>query len=136
MGLGFSDAYGLAFAPDGTLYGYTNINGETGNSGPGLFRVDPVTAAVTILTPAGISPIPQVQDLAFAPDGTLWEGGLGAFEKVNLQTGLSAGSGHAVSFDIRGMAFLPAAAVPEPASFLLLTAGLLGVIALRRRSLR
>jgi DNA-binding beta-propeller fold protein YncE len=132
MGVGLGYTYGLAFAPDGTLYGYSNIGGELGHGGPGFFRIDPVTAAVTILTPTGLNPIFGVEDIAFAPDGTLWAGGGSAFEPLNLQTGLAAGSAHLVSFDIRGMAFLPATTVPEPASWLLFGAGLLSVVLSRR----
>ncbi len=133
MGVGFGYTYGLAFAPDGTLYGYSNIGGELGHGGPGLFRVDPATAATTVLTPSGVNPLLFIEDIAFAPDGTLWAGGGSAFEPLNLQTGLAAGPSHVVSFDIAGLAFLPAASVPEPASLLLLGAGVATLALIRRR---
>ncbi len=133
MGVGFGYTYGLAFAPDGTLYGYSNIGGELGHGGPGFFRVDPATAATTVLTPSGVNPLLFIEDIAFAPDGTLWAGGGSAFEPLNLQTGLPAGPGFTAPYQIYGMAFLPAATVPEPSSFLLLGAGLATLALMRRR---
>ena len=135
-GLGLGYTYGLTFAPDGALYGYSNLGGELQHGGPGFFRIDPATAAITILTPTGAQPVRGVEDLAFSPDGTLWEASGSGFGKLDSQTGLAAGSGRLISFDIRGLAFLPTAAVPEPTSFLLLAAGLLGVVTFRRRASR
>ena len=134
MGSGFNFVYGLAFAPNGALYGYTTSFEEGNLSAPRFFRLDPATAVPTVLTPPGSFGLGLVQDIAFAPDGTLWEATSQTFTPVDIQTGLQAGPERITSAIIEGFAFLPAATVPEPSTVLLLGAGLLGLAALRRRN--
>jgi hypothetical protein len=63
---GFPCVTGLAFAPDGTLYGVSDpAFGGTGD----LIRIDPITGSATAVGPVGF---PEVDDLAIAPDGTIF----------------------------------------------------------------
>jgi Tol biopolymer transport system component len=64
---GFNEVSGIAFAPDGTLYGVTG-----GSIGPAyLITIDVNTGASTLVGPVGLSGL-GVGAIDFAPDGTLF----------------------------------------------------------------
>lgn len=81
---------GLAFSPDGTLYGWDA--GTSGELGLALLTIDPLTGAATDVDPTVHAPVlpPYGEDavtaLAFAPEGTLY-GANRELYTVNLQTG-------------------------------------------------
>ena len=119
---------GLAFAPDGTLYGWDSL-------GPGLSVIDPATAVLTDVNP-GVGVPAGIQGLDFTPDGTLWAvgaeltNGFSALYKVDTATGeldlvgIPAGA----VLDLRGIW-----AIPEPGTLGMVGAGLLGLALLRGR---
>jgi hypothetical protein len=115
----------MAFAPDGTLYGWGVMN-------YGLITINPATGAFTDVNPSvGAS---DIQGMTFGPDGTLY-GVRDSLYRIDKTTGIttriSSGGGFA---DVRGIAFMP---VPEPSTLALLGIGALGLpgYAWRRRRL-
>ncbi len=108
LGIGTSQATGLAFSPGGTLYSTaTNANG----SGE-LLTVNSSTGAASVVGNLGVS-----QDqLAFAPDGTLFLAytesvtgsgeDVGGLATVDPVTGLATPVGSIGFDDVFGLAFL------------------------------
>jgi hypothetical protein len=82
----------------------------------------------------------HVADLLFGPDGNLYVGGAVTDQifRFNGDTGVSMGVfATAGGLDIpQGLAFTPQAAVPEPATFLLWSAGATGLVFVRRRKVK
>src|SRR6056297_34220 len=77
--IGFRNVGGLAFAPDGTLYGVSRSLGTPLVST--LISIDTVTAAGT---PVGVLDFAGVDGLAFAPDGTFY--GIDLFDGLLTDT--------------------------------------------------
>lgn len=77
-GVGFNDIEGLAFSPDGTLYGIADGTAGTGSAQTDfLIRINPATGAGTLVGQfpglAGQGPNGQLDyGLAFTCDGRLW----------------------------------------------------------------
>lgn len=77
-GIGFNDVEGLAFAPDGTLYGIADGTARSGTEYTDfLIRIDPVTGTGTLVghlaALAGQGPNGQLDyGLGFTCDGRLW----------------------------------------------------------------
>lgn len=123
--VGFSGVQGLAFAPDGTLYGWDIFYG--------LLTVDPATGVATdVNASVGIN-FNNIQSLAFDDNGTLY-GVRDNLYLIDRFTGVSTliGAGNSMPFDIRGFEFVPSA-VPIPAAVWLFGSGLLGLIGVARR---
>jgi len=86
---------GMAFAADGTLYGWAGLNG--------LVVIDPATAQVTDIT-GTLDGTTAIQTIAFAPDGTLY--GAGDFlNTIDPVTGAYTQVGPALLGSVRGMEF-------------------------------
>jgi hypothetical protein len=108
LGIGGSQATGLAFSSGGTLY--TTATGANANGE--LLTVNPATGAATVVGNLGVS---QGQ-LAFAPNGTLYLAytesvlgngeDVGGLATVNPVTGLATPVGNIGFDDVFGLAFL------------------------------
>ncbi len=86
----------LEISRDGQLYGWSREFG-------GLSRIDPETGASEMVSPGARAP--DIQGLAFHPDGTLYGAGTSLY-RIDVETGETeriGGSG----IHIRGIAFLP-----------------------------
>lgn len=118
--VGFRRVQGLAFSPDGTLFGWDDSYG--------LLRIDPATGATVDVNGASDGTA-YIQTLAFAPDGKLYGARNGLFE-INPLTG-QYGAGVGQLSDIRGMEWR---VVPEPAALLVVAGG--GLLLCRRRGRR
>jgi len=81
--LGSDSVQGIAFGPDGTLYGVTGAGDE-------LITIDPLTANTSVVGPTGVV---SNSGLTFAPDGTLYLVGTPLQESI-LYT-VDVNSGHA-----------------------------------------
>lgn len=107
--LGFNDVEGLAFAPDGTLYGVADA---TAGSGSGLtdllVRINPATGVGTLVGPLGLAgqgagAFGELDyGLAFTCDGRLWAASdtTGALWEIDRGSGASrlvGNTGYAVS---------------------------------------
>ena len=120
----YNYAQGLAFGPNGTLYGVAAVGGA------GLYTL-------TTIDPDGQTHIvgqhPQTvnvsQSIAFTPDGRLFglgqEGSVPNFSELDPADGSLIGPAYTISGDLRGLEY-----VPEPGTLSLL---LLGALGLRRR---
>jgi len=112
-----SNIQGLAFAPDGMLYGWDTT--------VGLMTLDPSTGRATDVNPAVEGGF-GIQALEFAPDGTLY-GGQDELFTIDVATGATTSVGSGEWSNVRGLAY-----VPEPSTALLLGAGLAGFARKRR----
>lgn len=66
---GLNNLAGIAYSPDGILYGLTTVNGTpTGNS---LYRINLATGASTLVGRTGLTDIAE-GDLCFSPSGVLY----------------------------------------------------------------
>ena len=131
----------LAFAANGTLYGLGQGDGN-------LYTLNPLNGAMTLVGNAGISIGSPVGALTFGTNGTLYGTFDDALYSISTTTGVATAIGDpnvATGFaSISGLAFagasLPSnAAVPEPASMILLGVGFLvpaGLISLRKARAR
>lgn len=145
--------YGLGFRSDGTLFANGFGNGPSyPDASSHLYTVDLATGLATNIGPSGVTTSSRslkYSGLAFQNDGTLLSmGGLdaasGTLYSVNTATGaatsLNNGTGYGtgpIYFGVDGgLAFAPAAVVPEPETYAMLLAGLglLGFVARRRKS--
>jgi len=121
---GYYGFQGLAFAPDGTLYGWEG--GHGGGYGIGLVTVDPLTGIVTDVNPSvgGSLGEGQTLDFSFDGDGTLYMASSWLYT-VDINTGISTLVGGGGYSDIRGLAFLgkEIAAVTYDGDLLLSTDG-------------
>lgn len=127
---GFSGIQGLAFAPDGTLYGW-DVNSLF--TGAGLVLIDPLTGQATDINAAIGESDADIQGLAAAPDGTLY-GARHTLYTINPLTGAVSAVGSDDLPDVRGIEVIPAkggdqalTTIPEPASWLLVGFGLIGL---------
>jgi len=134
---------GIGFRSDGTLFANGFSLAQPDASTSHLHTVDLATGAATDIGPSGVilGGSLKYSGLAFRDDGTLLSLGSldaasGALYSVNTATGeatslsgtgLPYGSGP-IHFGVSGgLAFVSAAAVPEPGSFALLAVGLVVV---------
>lgn len=114
IGLNFGavsvDVRGLAFSPAGVLYA---INDATAPLSDYLFTINPVTGAGTLV---GVTGMPGLQGLDFAPDGTLygWDVGSGSgtgagLVRIDPLTGLATDVNSSVSgsYLIQSIVFAP-----------------------------
>jgi WD40 repeat protein len=114
---------GLAFSPEGILYGITPL-GYLNTYG--LYTIDTANAAVhdiaTFTSTANVN-----QSLAFTSDGKLFAVGQGAFAQLNPIDGTVIGRPVTLQGDYRGLEL-----VPEPISLFYLALGALTVIKKRK----
>jgi len=112
---------GLAFSPNGTLYGW-NVGSV------GLVTIDPLTGLATDIN-ENVGGSANIQTIAFAPDGTLF-GAHDSLFTIDPTTGISAVIGSGDYEDVRGIGFVledEPKSIPEPTSVLALLALLVGV---------
>ncbi len=123
----------IAFAANGTFYGLGKLDGN-------LYRIDSTSGAMDLVGNVGVAIGSPVGALTFGTNGTLYATLDDALYTLNLTTGLATaigdpnvGTGFA---SISGLAFststLPSVggAVPEPASVVLLLAGVAAPVGL------
>jgi hypothetical protein len=122
----------LAFSPSGTLYSYDlGLDGFV-DKGLGLVTLDPTTGKATDVNPSDVGV--SIQALTYSPGGTLYavgNQGSGLSSElftVNTSTGGLTLVGSGGFQDARGIEFL-SGSVPEPASLVLLAAGLITSLA-------
>ncbi|MBI4340816.1 MAG: PEP-CTERM sorting domain-containing protein [Candidatus Omnitrophica bacterium] len=124
---GFAGIQGLAFAPDGTLYGWDVTSDFTG---AGLIALNPSTGSGSdvnaLVGEAGV----DIQALAVASDGTLY-GARNTLYLIDSTTGSPSAVGSGGYPDVRGIEVLgrsngppPTSPIPEPATWWLLGLGL------------
>ena len=95
VGAGFT-IQGLAFSPQGTLYGW--------DIGQGLVTIDTTTGAATDVNPSVGAPV-GLQCLAFSPAGVLY-GAQYALYTIDTGTGTPTATAVHGLFDIRGIDFI------------------------------
>ena len=112
--IGFNDVEGLAFAPDGTLFGVVDATAGTGGAATDfLIRINPSSGQGTLVGPLGLAgqgPAGNLDyGLAFTCDGKLWASSdtTGELWEVNR----SSGSAHRVG--ATGQAISGLAASPD-----------------------
>ena len=125
----FPGVQGLAFAPDGTLYGWDV-------EGAGLITLNSSTGAGsdvnTLVGEAGV----DIQGLAVGPDGTLY-GARHTLYIIDPSTGVPTAVGTGGYPDLRGIEVIgqldspPTSPLPEPSSWWLLGLGLALVVGVR-----
>lgn len=148
---------GMAFAPDGTLYG--SVSARAASGAPGLYTINPATGAATFLAPildaAGAAPTGGVVSLQFTCDGALYGGtarSIGAADggflvRINPATGQFAFVGGTAATNngasLAGLAFLDGCenvvvpALNQPGLFVLIALLMLvGVAVLARMARR
>jgi hypothetical protein len=126
---------GLAFGPDGTLYGLQqNIN--TGSIAQ-LITIDPATGATSLVGSTGLSVTVSVAGLAFSETGTLFATINDTLYRVSTADASLTLVGAIGLREVSGIRFLPQGngVIPEPSSLALVVLGAAGpgLIALRRR---
>jgi hypothetical protein len=96
----------IQFAPNGTLYGFT----DSAAANPSLYKINPTTAAATLVGPLGIGFVFE-GGLAFAPNGTAYgsnagDSGHDQLFTINLTTGAATVIGTlSGSHDINGLVY-------------------------------
>ncbi len=132
---GFAGIQALAFAPDGTLYGW-DLNPSV--TGAGLVIINPLTGTATDVDAAVGEGGVDIQSVTFAPDGTLY-GGRNSLYTIDPSSGSTSLVGSGGYADLRGIEWLTGPTrddgsapgnpvVPEAASWLLFSAGLVGLV--------
>lgn len=121
---------GLAFAPDGTLYGFTDFTSFD------LLTINPATGAFKTIGPLGPTS-GVVGGLSFDPSGALYAALNDKLFRINTATGAATLVGPiSVGGGVSGIAFAP---VPEPSTWGMLALGISTLFILRyfrRRSSR
>jgi WD40 repeat protein len=122
----YNSAQGLAFSPNGKLYGITPADPSKG--GYALFTIDLDDAEVHIVNQSFTANVNQA--ITFTLDGSLYALGTTQFAQLDQTTGTVMGSVLTFSGDYRGLAI-----VPEPSTLILLAMSAIGLFtfALRRR---
>jgi len=94
--------FGIAFAPNGTLYGW---DGQQG-----LVTINTSTAALTAVNPTPSPPAVDIQGLSFDSAGKLY-GGRNALFKIDVTNGAVTQVGSGGYPDLRGFAFASTALI-------------------------
>jgi len=92
---------GLAFSPNGTLYGWSTHGDPTGD----FYAINTSTGIGTKVGNSGGNS--SIQDLTFGPNGILYGVGAGKLYSINVTTGIPTLIGsNTSSYDLRGIAVL------------------------------
>ncbi len=125
---------GLDFAPNGTMYGLSQTDGQSIN----LYTINPATAGTTLVGPTRL-PLVSVLGLAIRQsDGAFFAAAGDSLYSVDPVTGLSTLIG-ATGFDsISGLTFLESKGggggeIPEPSTWAMIAGGLALAVISRRR---
>lgn len=131
---GYTGVQALSFSADGTLFGWDVTQA-------GLLALDTATGAGSPVSAQPDFGQNDIQSIAFGPDGNLYGARFNLFAIDTSSSSLAQIGGDVLS-DLRGIEFLaspnpfPAAALPEPASAVLLGIGMLVAAGLRVRKKR
>jgi hypothetical protein len=106
-GTGLGSVADIQFAPNGTLYGFT----DNGAATPSLYTINPSTAAATLVGPLNPTAFVFEGALAFSPGGTAYAMNMGQNAStqlftINLATGAATSLGVVSGAnDINGLAY-------------------------------
>ena len=96
--VGTSGLQALDSSPAGTLYGWDAL-------GPGLVIIDPIELTVTDVNP-DVDGGPEIQSIAFSPDGTLF-GGSTELYRIDVSSGVLTQIDNSSLADVRGLVYIP-----------------------------
>jgi hypothetical protein len=120
----------LAFGPGGVLFGLSQA--PTGSAQPTLYTINPVTAAIALVGPTGLTGV-NLAGMAFDPDtGNLYAAIGSNLYTINMGSGAATLVGNTGFSNYAGLAFITA--IPEPGTLGLAAAAALGLLLVKRKT--